>query len=139
MWFTSGELLESLTSWWKESNVFSRLEMFTFSKRLQFLKDKLKVWNKVVFKDTFTEKERVEQEMVDLNSHVISHGMKNNKFLKEKSLLAEYEEILVRKECYTGQFLFIMSFEIVTLLDESRRSLLGANNDHHKAQPIRST
>lgn len=45
------------------------------------------------FKNIFKSKYRLEEELSMLNETILSSGMDSEKYLKEKELLKEYEEI----------------------------------------------
>ncbi|GLJ16237.1 hypothetical protein SUGI_0272590 [Cryptomeria japonica] len=86
MWWLDPALLSHIKSWWIESNVFSSSPSFKFTKRLQFGKRRLKEWNRTSFKNVFTEKARIEEELEAVNSLVMARGMTNVEFEAEKSL-----------------------------------------------------
>ncbi|XP_059066169.1 uncharacterized protein LOC131857524 [Cryptomeria japonica] len=98
MWWLDPTLLSHIKNWWCESNVFSGSPSFKFTKRLQFIKRRLKEWNNSSFKNVFAEKARIEGELEVVNSVIMAHGMTNVEFEAEKSLKAQYSDILRREE-----------------------------------------
>lgn len=52
--------------------------MLIFCKRLQLIKEKLKKWNKEVFKNIFKEKPRLEEELNFWGNQVIEKAMSQN-------------------------------------------------------------
>ncbi|XP_057853082.2 uncharacterized protein LOC131063316 [Cryptomeria japonica] len=67
---------------------------------MHFLKNKLKTWNKLSFKNIFVEKTRIEEELEDISNHVMAMGMTNKEFKAEELLKDQYSEILKRDELY---------------------------------------
>ncbi|XP_059067537.1 uncharacterized protein LOC131858342 [Cryptomeria japonica] len=100
MWWQGPSLLDLLRSWWAVRNIFSGSPNFKFVKRTQFLKCKLKEWNKHTFKNVFAKKERIESIMEELNNLIIANGMTNLEYEAEKLLKKKYAEILTREEVY---------------------------------------
>lgn len=100
MWWRDGEFISHLEQWWKESNIFRGTPSYCFVKRLKFLKEKIKVWNKYTFKNIFAERDRVEEELSLLNYVTITFGMSNDAYHKEITLKKELAEILLREEIY---------------------------------------
>lgn len=76
------------------------MEAFTFFKKLQFVKEQLKKWNRESFKNIFNEKLILEEELKQLHEQVILQGMDEFSFLKEKELNKVYSNILAREESF---------------------------------------
>ncbi|XP_059066286.1 uncharacterized protein LOC131857617 [Cryptomeria japonica] len=68
--------------------------------RFLMVKKKIKELNKVSFKNIFVEKIRVEVELDKLNNNVISVGMSNDEFARDKQLKRELSELLLREEVF---------------------------------------
>lgn len=60
MWWREPSLEGKLRTWWIESDIYEGTISYCFMKRLNFLKQKLRTWNKEVFKNNFVE-EKVEE------------------------------------------------------------------------------
>ncbi|XP_057863998.1 uncharacterized protein LOC131072015 [Cryptomeria japonica] len=85
------------------TNIMERLDPFflgSFWMRLNFIKNKLKVWNKEVFKNIFEEKTLVESELSNLNEKIIKNGMFQEDYILEKELKSKHAELLAREEVY---------------------------------------
>lgn len=67
--------------------------------KLKYVKSKLQEWNKSVFKNIFSEKDRLESKLSLLTRKIMSSGMSQEEYRKEKELMAEYE-VLAREEVY---------------------------------------
>lgn len=80
--------------------MFGGSPSYCFVKRLGYLKKKIKSWNKEHFKNIFSEKFRLEEEMSKLNEKIMMAGMPNEEFELEKRLKDEYMEVLRREELY---------------------------------------
>ncbi|XP_057854562.2 uncharacterized protein LOC131064437 [Cryptomeria japonica] len=78
----------------KFANISERLDRFLF------LKNKIKDWNKVSFKNAFVEKSRIEDELEEIGNRVMQFGMTNVELELEKKLKSQYMEILKREELY---------------------------------------
>ncbi|XP_059068297.1 uncharacterized protein LOC131858848 [Cryptomeria japonica] len=100
MWWRDPKFIGLLKSWWLESKTFSGSPSFCFVKRIQYIKNKIKHWNKFSFKNIFSGKLRIEEELEDINSRVMLVGMVREDFLKEKLLKEQYAELLNREEVY---------------------------------------
>jgi len=100
MWLRDESLLELVAGWWDEVKIVNQSNLLILSKKLGFVKTKLKEWNRLHFKNIFQEKERVEQELATLNEHIIKNGMREEEFEMEKALKEEWTELLKREESY---------------------------------------
>lgn len=74
-----------------------------FFKKLQFVKEQLKKWNRESFKNIFNEKLSLEEELKTLHEQIILQGMDESTFLREKQLNKVYLEVLVREETFWRQ------------------------------------
>lgn len=52
-------------------------------------------WSKTHFKNIFEASVKIEEALIELSEEVIRDGMNNNKYMREKDLLKEYEDILI--------------------------------------------
>ncbi|XP_057871702.2 uncharacterized protein LOC131078076 [Cryptomeria japonica] len=86
MWWWDEKFLDNLKDWWKEGNIYSVSPSFKFVKIIQFLKNKIKDWNKVSFKNVFVEKSRIEDELEEIGNRVMQFGMTNVELELEKKL-----------------------------------------------------
>ncbi|XP_059067799.1 uncharacterized protein LOC131858542 [Cryptomeria japonica] len=100
MWWRDVNFFKNLEEWWLESNIFVGTPSFCFSQRMKFTKDKIKLWNVASFKNIFSEKIRIEEELDCLNSFIMVNGMSEAYFLKEKKLKIDLAEIFLREEIY---------------------------------------
>ncbi|XP_059066550.1 uncharacterized protein LOC131857828 [Cryptomeria japonica] len=100
MWWRDGEFLSNLEWWWKESNIFRGTPSFCFVKRMKFMKEKIKRWNRDCFKNISKEKSRIEEALLQINLDTILRGMTNDMFLREKALKEELVEVLLREEIF---------------------------------------
>ncbi|XP_059077921.1 uncharacterized protein LOC131876516 [Cryptomeria japonica] len=79
---------------------FKGTPSYCFIKKMKYLKNKIKTWNEVSFKNIFAEKLRVEADLDRINNLVIEKGMSNEEYHAETSLKAELAEILLREEIF---------------------------------------
>ncbi|XP_059074835.1 uncharacterized protein LOC131874904 [Cryptomeria japonica] len=100
MWWRDEAFLDNLKIWWQEGNIYSSSPSFKFTKRIQYLKNRIKDWNKNSFKNIFAEKSRIEKKLEEISSKVMQFGMTNEEFELEKELKTQYLEILKREELY---------------------------------------
>ncbi|XP_059068578.1 uncharacterized protein LOC131859072 [Cryptomeria japonica] len=100
MWWRDKDFLPNVEAWWIESDIFSETPSFCFVKRLKMVKQKIREWNKVSFKNIFAKKIRVESELDNLNKIIISAGMSNDEFVREKQLKSELSKLLLREEIF---------------------------------------
>ncbi|XP_059076457.1 uncharacterized protein LOC131875799 [Cryptomeria japonica] len=100
MWWRDPNFIELLKTWSLESDIFSSSPSFCFIKRIQSIKNNIKHWNKSSFKNIFTEKLRIEEELEEINKRVMLVRMVKDDYLKEKLLKQQYVELLNREEVY---------------------------------------
>ncbi|XP_059068653.1 uncharacterized protein LOC131027512 [Cryptomeria japonica] len=94
---------DQVVGWWKEAPVVEGFLAFQFFKKLSFVKQKLKSWNRDVFGNIFDEKRRIEGDLGALNVKVLAEGMDEVDYLTENDLLSRYGEVLQREEIYWKQ------------------------------------
>lgn len=85
--------------------------MYQSNKKLKYIKEKLKEWNKCQFKNIFHEKIRIEKELTNLNKRIIEKGMEIEEYENEKSLKEDLYEIMVRGKCFQRKNVGRSSFE----------------------------
>ncbi|XP_059064232.1 uncharacterized protein LOC131856452 [Cryptomeria japonica] len=102
MWFRDDNIINLIEHWWNGS-VFSGSKMFIVENNLNLIKRKLLEWNRENFGNIFDKKLSIEKDLKDVNIEFLEKGMDEHLFLKEKSLLSEYEKILSKEEIYWRQ------------------------------------
>ncbi|XP_057837189.2 uncharacterized protein LOC131047335 [Cryptomeria japonica] len=100
MWWRDPKFIELLKNWWLERNTYSGSPSFRFVKRIQYIKNKMKHWNKFSFKNIFIERLKIEEGLEDINNRVMIVGMVGEDYLKEKLLKEQHVELLNREEIY---------------------------------------
>ena len=65
MWLIHSDFKDNLGCWWNECQ-FEGWESHKFMKKLQFVKSKLKEWNKVSFRDLKEKKKNILLDIVGL-------------------------------------------------------------------------
>lgn len=86
MWFRDSSFLSLLMKWWNSAPFCSRSHMFQIAKKLSYLKLNIREWNISHFKNIFQEKQRIQDMIESLNTHVLQHGMVPHIFDELKSL-----------------------------------------------------
>ncbi|XP_059066356.1 uncharacterized protein LOC131857673 [Cryptomeria japonica] len=102
MWFRDDNIINLIEKWWSGS-VFLGSKMFIMANKLKLIKRKLLEWNRINFGNIFDKKLSIENDLKDVNTEVLEKGMDEHLFLKEKSLLFEYEKIMSNEEIYWRQ------------------------------------
>lgn len=74
--------------------------MFQFSNKLRFLKSKITIWNKEVFKNVFREKARIENDLGIILDHVMSFEIDAEVAKKQKYIQCYWEILCAREEIY---------------------------------------
>lgn len=69
-------------------------------RKLKFVKEKIKEWNKVHSGNIFTKKREIENELEELNELIMKQGMFGSNFEQEKELHQKNSEILTREEIH---------------------------------------
>lgn len=75
MWFRDPSFLMLLQSWWSSTPFVYGTRIFWFVKKLSFLKQEIKKWNVLHFKNIFSEKLKIQEELEILNTTVMNYGM----------------------------------------------------------------
>ncbi|XP_057851793.2 uncharacterized protein LOC131061978 [Cryptomeria japonica] len=83
MWLRDQSLRELINGWWLGAPEVSGTKAFVFVKKLQFIKSKLKEWNRVKFGNIFANKRDLEDRLASLQEDIIQLGMTSEKFLQE--------------------------------------------------------
>ncbi|XP_057869210.1 uncharacterized protein LOC131076177 [Cryptomeria japonica] len=99
MWFRDDNIINLIEHLWNDS-VLSGSKMFIVANKLKLIKRKLLEWNRENFGNIFDKKLLIEKDLKDANKKVLANGMNEHLFLKEKSLLSEYEKILSKEEIF---------------------------------------
>ncbi|XP_059076663.1 uncharacterized protein LOC131875942 [Cryptomeria japonica] len=103
MWFRDPSFLLILQSWWSVAPYVHGSRMFRFAKNLSYLKLEIKKWNVLHFKNIFSEKAKIREELEALNDRFMNGGMDFATLHKHKSLNSQLEEILSKEEIYWQQ------------------------------------
>ncbi|XP_059070528.1 uncharacterized protein LOC131860170 [Cryptomeria japonica] len=103
MWLRDGNIRNLIEQWWKHNPVNPGNKSFTFLKKLQFIKEQLKQWNRESFRNIFKDKIDLENDLKSLHDHIITKGMDEDSFKREKILSSNYSEVLAREEIYWRQ------------------------------------
>ncbi|XP_057818352.2 uncharacterized protein LOC131031289 [Cryptomeria japonica] len=103
MWLRDNNIRSLMEVLWKHILERTGNKAFVFFKKLQFVKEQLKKWNRESFKNIFNEKLSLEEELKQLHEQIILQGMDETTFLKEKELNKVYCEILAREETFWRQ------------------------------------
>ena len=98
MWFRHPHFLPLLRQWWVSCPNCEGTKMYRFYRKMQYVKGRIKHWNKHVFKNIFHQKNCVAKQLQVINEHVIVNGLDSDTFLKQKNLQAEWEELCKREE-----------------------------------------
>ncbi|XP_057819425.2 uncharacterized protein LOC131032467 [Cryptomeria japonica] len=94
MWLREPGFRDQVVVWWKEAPVVEGFLAFQFFKKLSYVKQKLKSWNRDVFGNIFDEKSRIEGDLGALNVKFLAEGIDEVDYLTKKDLLSRYGEVL---------------------------------------------
>ncbi|XP_059070613.1 uncharacterized protein LOC131068907 [Cryptomeria japonica] len=103
MWLRDQNLRDLINGWWSGAPEVSGTKAFIFVKKLQFIKSKLKEWNRVKFDNIFANKRELEDRLASLQEDIIQMGVTSEKFLQERELKGQYSELLAREEVFWRQ------------------------------------
>ncbi|XP_057829385.2 uncharacterized protein LOC131040463 [Cryptomeria japonica] len=103
MWLRELGFRDQVVGWWKEAPMLDGFLAFQFFKKLSYVKQKLKSWNREVFGNIFDEKRRIDGDLGALNAKVLAEGMDELDYLMEEDLLSRYGEVLQREKIYWKQ------------------------------------
>lgn len=83
MWLRDSNIKNLVEQWWHHIPERPGNKAFIFFKKLQFLKEQFKKWNRESFSNIFNEKLWIEEELKILHEKIISQGMDEYVFDKE--------------------------------------------------------
>lgn len=91
-WLRNPQFLEKAEDWWTQSTVKGKGKMHTFQLKLKELKGKIKKWNREEFWNIMEEKQRLEQEMEEIQQRIILKGRSEESCKAEGILISKLEE-----------------------------------------------
>ena len=100
MWFRNPHFLPLIRQWWTSAPSVKGNHMFRFFKKMQYLKNKIRNWNKQVYKKNFEEKKIVFQKLLEINEEIIKSGLNSKLFSMQKEKQGEWMELCSREEEY---------------------------------------
>ncbi|XP_057840889.2 uncharacterized protein LOC131050696 [Cryptomeria japonica] len=103
MWLRDGSLRDLIKEWWSGAPKTFGTKAFVFVKKLQFVKSKIKEWNRIKFGNIFANKRDLEGRLAALQEEIIQKGMSSEMFLQERDLKSQYSEVLAREDIYWRQ------------------------------------
>lgn len=103
MWLRHGSLRDLIKEWWSGAPKVIGTKAFVFVKKLQFVKPKIKEWNRIKFGNIFANKRDLEERLATLQEVIIQKGISSKTFLQERDLKNQYNEVLARDEIYWRQ------------------------------------
>ena len=100
MWFRNLMFLPLIRQWWVSAPQEKGNSMFRFYKKLQYLKGKIRVQNKQVFKNIFEEKNKVQQELQEINEEIISSSLNPISYSHQKEKQIQWANLCHREKDY---------------------------------------
>eukprot|EP00253_Pinus_taeda_P036244 PITA_36244 len=91
-WLRNPQFLEKAEEWWTQSTLQGKGKMHTFKLKLKELKRNIKRWNKEEFGNIMEEKQRLEQEMEEIQQRIIIEGRSEESCKAEGILISKLEE-----------------------------------------------
>eukprot|EP00253_Pinus_taeda_P028248 PITA_28248 len=80
------EFKDFITTTWQNSNPIEHSKMARFQKKLKFLKGEIKRWNKNTFGNIFKEKDKILQDLKNIQQRLILEGRSEKLALKEQEM-----------------------------------------------------
>lgn len=77
MWLMDNNIRSLMEMWWKKSPESPGNKAFMFFKKLQFVKEQLKKWNRESFKNIFNEKLGLEEELKNYTNKLFNKAWMN--------------------------------------------------------------
>lgn len=103
MWLRHPNFLKNVQHWWNEAPHVDGFKMHQFSMKLKYLKSQIRIWNQHVFKNVFSQKSAVKQQLEDVYNHIIQNGMNEDTYVSQKNLQRDWDELCAREETYWRQ------------------------------------
>eukprot|EP00253_Pinus_taeda_P034780 PITA_34780 len=103
-WLSHPKFKEFITSTWQNCNPIEHSKMARFQKKLKLLKGEIKRWNKNTFGNIFKEKEKILQDLNNIQQRLILEGRTEELALKEQEMEGkllereQQEEVLWRQK-----------------------------------------
>eukprot|EP00253_Pinus_taeda_P020494 PITA_20494 len=73
-WLRHPEFIHKMEEWWTQSIIEGKGKMHTFQLKLKEIKSKIRKWNKEEFRHIMEEKQKLDQEMEDIQLQIIWTG-----------------------------------------------------------------
>ena len=97
MWLQHHSFLDQVKTWWEECPV-TGWEGFKFMKKLKYIKEKIRTWNKEVFGDIRVKKREILHELEVLDRLESEGGLVEDQGVRMVALRNELDEVLSREE-----------------------------------------
>eukprot|EP00253_Pinus_taeda_P029130 PITA_29130 len=91
-WLRDPDFIKKVEDWWGKCTSQGRCRMHTFQLKLKELKGKIKKWNKEEFGNILEDKQKLEEEMADIQQKIILEGRTEESINKEGVILGKLEE-----------------------------------------------
>eukprot|EP00253_Pinus_taeda_P010493 PITA_10493 len=91
-WLRDPDFIKKVEDWWGKCTSQGRCRMHTFQLKLKELKGKIKRWNKEEFGNILEDKQKLEEEMADIQQKIILEGRTEESINKEGVILGRLEE-----------------------------------------------
>lgn len=91
-WLRNPKFLLKAEEWWTQSTIQGKGKIHTFQLKLKELKGKIKKWNKEEFGNIMEEKQKLEQEMEEIQQRIIIEGRTEERCKEEGIIISKLEE-----------------------------------------------
>lgn len=103
MWLREASLQDYIIAWWREGKPAYGTAMFSFVKQLQYVKFKLKRWNRECFGNLFGEKREAQLRVDYITRQIREQGLSDELYREEAAAVKNLEEWELREEIYWKQ------------------------------------
>eukprot|EP00253_Pinus_taeda_P010667 PITA_10667 len=90
-WLSHPDFIQLIEKWWNEPVGIRGTKMYKIQRKLRYIKDKIRIWNKTVFGNIFKEKANLEEQLEEIHKGWITGDINSETVNKEKMLMQQWQ------------------------------------------------
>lgn len=90
-WLSHTDFIQLIEKWWNEPVGIRGTKMYRLQRKLRYIKDKIKIWNKTVFGNIFKEKANLEEQLEEIPKGWITGDINSKTVNKQKMLMQQWQ------------------------------------------------
>ncbi|XP_057821288.2 uncharacterized protein LOC131033978 [Cryptomeria japonica] len=135
MWLGDPSLQDFMMDWWVDKKPAFGTAMYSIIKKLQYIKYRLKRWNKSCFGNIFSAKRDAQEKVDSITRKIMDQGLSEDLYKEESTVVKELEEWELHKEIYWKQKAWV---EWIQEGDRDTQFFYYTVQDRRQGNPITS-